>query len=134
MVVAPFPSVAPMDDINRFIKILPRKDPLMGKKETHKNKTVTIVGYVDPVDEDDSEAGVVISTDNDEEYLVDPNKQGRRLLNLLGEKIRAQGTVAQTEDGENQISITAFEVLEYQETSEDDDYSEPDTYFDRYED
>ena len=106
----------------------------MGKKETHKNKTATIVGYVDPIDEDDSEAGVVISTDNDEEYLVDPNKQGRRLLNLLGEKIRAQGTVAQTEDGENQISITAFEVLEYQETSEDDDYSEPDTYFDRYED
>lgn len=106
----------------------------MGKKSNLKNKTITITGYVDPVDEDDSEAGVVISTDDDEEYLVDQNKQGRRLLNLLGEKVKAQGTVTQMEDGENQISITAFEVLEYEETSEDDDYSEPDAYFDRYED
>ena len=99
-----------------------------------KNRQATIVGYVDPIDEDDSEAGVVISTDNDEEYFVDENKQSRRLLNLIGEKIRAQGTVTQTEDGENRIFINSFEVLEYEETSEDDDFSEPDTYFDRYED
>jgi len=127
-------AVAPKGDNDHFIKLLLRKDPPMGKKTNLKNKTITITGFVDPVDEDDSESGVVISTDNDEEYLVDQNKQGRRLLNLLGERIKAEGTVTRTEDGENQISITAFEVLEYEETSEDDDYSEPDTYFDRYED
>jgi hypothetical protein len=103
-------------------------------KTIRKNTLVTIVGYVDHMDEDDPEAGIIISTEDDKAYRVDLNRQGRRLLNLIGEQVKAQGTVTQTEDGENRISITKLEVLEWEETYEDDSYDEPDDYFDRYDD
>ena len=103
-------------------------------KISKENIPETIVGYVDPIDDDDPDAGVLISTQDHETYLVDLNKQGRRLLNLIGEKVQAQGTVTQTEDGENRISISRLEVLEWEESYEDDSYGEPDDYFDRYDD
>ena len=85
--------------------------------KTTKNSQVTIVGYVDTIDEDDQEAGIIISTDDNEEYLVDLNKQGRKLLDLIGEEVKVHGAVTQTEGGENRISVTKFEVLDYKETS-----------------
>ena len=87
-----------------------------------KNRQVTIVGYVDPIDEDDHDAGIVISTEDDEEYLVYLNKQGRKLLDLIGEEVKVHGTVTQTEDGEIQISIAKFEILDFEETDEEDLY------------
>ncbi len=103
--------------------------------KTNKGNTpVTIVGYVDHIDEDDPEAGIIISTEDDKTYLVELNRQGRRLLNLIGEQVKAKGTVTQTEDGENRIFINKLDVLEWEETYEDDPYDEPDDYFDRYDD
>jgi len=90
--------------------------------KTTKNRQVTIVGYVDPIDEDNHDAGIIISTNDNEEYLVDLNKQGWKLLDLIGEEVKVQGAVTQTEDGENRISVTKFEVLDYKETNEEDLY------------
>ena len=90
--------------------------------KTTKNRQVTIVGYVDPVDGDDHKSGIIISTNDNEEYLVDLNKQGRKLLGLIGEEVKVHGAVTQTEDGENRISVTKFEVLDFKETSEEDLY------------
>ena len=92
-----------------------------------KNRQMTIVGYVDPMDEDDHDTGIVISTDDDEEYMVYLNKQGRKLLDLIGEEVKVHGTVKQTEDGENQITITKFEILDFEETDEDDE--DEDSYY-----
>ncbi len=88
-------------------------------KINKRNGPVTIIGYVDLIDEDDAGAGIIISTEDHEAYRADPNEQGQRLMNLIGEKIQAQGAVTQTEDGENRISVTKFEILEWQETYED---------------
>ena len=87
-----------------------------------KNRQVTIVGYVDPVDGDDHKSGIIISTNDNEEYLVDLNKQGRKLLDLIGEEVKIHGSVTQTEGGENRISITKFEVLDFKEADEADLY------------
>ena len=84
-----------------------------------KSRRVTIVGYIDPVDEDDHDAGIVISTDDDEAYLVHLNKQGRKLSDLIGEEVKVHGTVTQTDDGEDEISITRFEVIDFEETYDD---------------
>ena len=87
-----------------------------------RNRPEKIVGYVDPIDGNDHDAGIIISTDDNEEYLVALNKQGRKLLDLIGEKVKAQGAVTQAEDGENRISVTKFEVLDYKEADEEDLY------------
>jgi len=101
-------------------------------KPSKRNRPVTIVGYIDPIDKNDQEAGIIISTEYDEEYLVDLNKQGRNLLDLIGEKVKAQGAVTQTKDGENRISVAKFEVLDYEETYADDAYYQDDEDFEDY--
>lgn len=90
--------------------------------KTTKSRKVTIVGYVDPIDEDDSDAGIVISTDDDEEYLVHLDRQGRRLLDLIGEEVKVHGSVTRTDDGEDKISINKFEVIDFEEIDGDELY------------
>ena len=90
--------------------------------KTIKNRQVTIVGYVDPIDKDNHDAGIIISTNDNEEYLIDLNLQGRKLLDLIGEEVKVHGAVTQTEGGENRISVAKFEVLDYKETYEEDLY------------
>ena len=65
-------------------------------------------------------------------YLVDLNKKSRNLLDLIGEKVKAQGAVTQTKDGGNRISVTKFEVLDYEETYEADAYYQDDEDFEDY--
>jgi len=100
--------------------------------KTAKNRQVTIVGYVAPIDEDDHDAGIIILTDDNEEYLVDLNKQGRKLLDLIGEEVKVHGAVTQTEGGENRISVTKVEAIDYEETYEKDlyypDYDDPERF------
>ncbi|HIJ56094.1 MAG TPA: hypothetical protein HPQ03_08205 [Deltaproteobacteria bacterium] len=97
-----------------------------------RNRLVTIVGYIDPIDEDDHEAGAMISTENNEEYMVEINKQSRKLLDFIGEEVKVQGAVTETEDGEKRILITKFEIIDYEETYEDDTYNQADGSYERY--
>ena len=88
------------------------------------NKLETIVGYVEET-EDDDVVGVVISTD-EEPYIVEMNKQGRRLLQEVGSEVEATGEVSRDKDGNKTISIREYEVFE----DEDDDYDEDDRIYD----
>ena len=99
---------------------------------TNKKRQVTIVGYIDPIEEHDHDAGLIISTDDDEEYLVHMNKQGRKLIDLIGEEVKVHGTVTRTEDGEDQISVTKFEVIDFEESYEDDLYYPDDDALERF--
>jgi len=42
-------------------------------------KEISLIGFVDPLDDDDDDTGVKISTDNDE-YIVEMNLTGKKLL------------------------------------------------------
>jgi len=88
-------------------------------KATAEGKKITLTGYVDPVDEDDQEAGIMITTDEGQEYLVEMNKQAKRLMNLLDQEVKVTGTVSKDAEGGVHISVVAFEVMEYEEDEED---------------
>jgi hypothetical protein len=90
------------------------------------NKLETIVGFVEETDEDDV-VGVIISTD-EEPYIVEMNKQGKRLLQEVGSEVEATGEVTRDKDGNKTISIRGYEVFE--DEDEDDDYDEDDRFYD----
>ena len=95
---------------------------------------VTIEGIVSAVewDEDDNVTAVAISVtiipedtteeQYTEEYLVANNKKGRELLELVGETVKATGTVETDEEGYMTIYVTDYaaikEVPEEQEPEE----------------
>ena len=85
------------------------------------NEPVTLVGYIDPVKQTNNEAGIILTTNNAETFIVELNKEGRRLMNLIDEKVQVTGTVTKTKGGKKQISVTTFNVIEYKETFEDDE-------------
>lgn len=79
-------------------------------------KEVTIVGFVREIRDDDDEVSLEISADDDD-YAVEMNKQGKKLLSLAGNDVEVTGIVTQDDDGISRISVSSFEVLE----SDDDD-------------
>jgi hypothetical protein len=85
------------------------------KKSKHTGKEVTIVGVVEEI-EDESGGGVIIATDDDD-YLVELDKQGKRLSQEVDMDVEVTGIVTKDEEGTKRISVTKFEVLE----SDDDD-------------
>ncbi|WP_285905240.1 hypothetical protein [Pseudodesulfovibrio pelocollis] len=59
----------------------------------------TIYGQILPVErEDDDEAGLMILVDGEEEFLVEPDKNGLKLMDHMDQWVTAQGTV--TEEGD----------------------------------
>lgn len=96
-----------------------------GKETT---RLTTIVGYVEEIEEDDN-IGAIIYTD-DEDYIVEMNKQGRTLLDEAGSEVRVTGTVSKDKDGTKRIAVLRFEVLE----TEDDEDEEYDEEYEEYDD
>ena len=91
----------------------------MTKKKKSQEKT-TIIGFVDPQDEDDDNSGLIISTE-DEEYVVNMDKTGEKLLNMIDEEVQVTGRVSIAEDGTKSITVMSFENAPYGEDDEDDD-------------
>ena len=99
----------------KIAQLLKRKETMAGKST---NKPITIVGYVDPVDEKDRNEGIVITTDEGEEFIVELDKEGQRLVNMIGERARVSGIVTTVKGGKNLISVSRFKILEYEEELE----------------
>lgn len=101
------------------------------KKNKKAGKEMTVVGFVREIEDDDDVLGLEISTDEDD-YVVELNKEGKKLFDLVDRDIEATGIVTEDEDGLARITISSFEVLE----TEDDYDDEDDDRFldDRYDD
>lgn len=94
------------------------------KKAKKPQKEVTLVGFVSPIEEDDTVVGIEISTDDDN-YLVELNKQGKKLFNHLDEDVEVKGIVTKDEDDNYKITVNSFEVLETEDDEIDnDDYDD----------
>lgn len=85
------------------------------KKTKHTGKEITIVGVVEEYEEDEG-TGLIIATDDDD-YIVEPNKQGKRLSQEVDMDVEVTGFVTKDGDGTQRITVTRYEVLE----SDDDD-------------
>ncbi|MFZ0131366.1 MAG: hypothetical protein WAK95_02410 [Desulfobacterales bacterium] len=79
---------------------------------------VTLIGFVDPLDDDDDNTGVKISTDEDE-YIVEMNRTGKKLLNMIDEEIEATGSVSLDSTGAKIFSVTSYDYAPYDENEED---------------
>jgi hypothetical protein len=90
------------------------------KKERSARDEITIIGFVDPLDDNDDNSGVMISTENDE-YIVEMNQSGERLLNLIDEEVQVTGRLSLAEDGTKSIAVTHFDNVPYDGEDEDDD-------------
>ncbi|MEJ2657037.1 MAG: hypothetical protein P8012_07535 [Desulfobacterales bacterium] len=99
------------------------------KKAKHAGKQITIVGVVEEYEEDEG-TGLIIATDDDD-YLVEPNKQGKRLSQEVDMDVEVTGFVTKDGDGTQRITVTRYEVLESDDDEDDDeilydDYDEDD--------
>jgi hypothetical protein len=98
------------------------------KKAKQTGKEMTIVGVVEEYEEEGG-IGLVIATD-DEDYLVEHNKQSKMLSREVDSDVEVTGYVSKNSDGTKRITVTSFEVLDF-----DDDADEPyDDDDDRYDD
>ena len=90
----------------------------MMKQGRKAKKKITIIGFVDPLDDDDDNSGVMISTDN-EEYIVEMDQTGEKLLNMIDEEVQVTGQLSIAEDGTKSIVVTHVEYAPYDGEDED---------------
>jgi len=78
-----------------------------------KDVEATISGIITPVEWDDYDdvTGVAIQTSDEEEYLVDKNKKGEELLELIEQEVEVSGLVKKDEDDNFIIKIHEYSVL-----------------------
>lgn len=92
-------------------------------------KEVTVIGFVTATEWDDNDhvVAIEISTDDDN-YMVDNNKQGEELFDFLDEEVEVAGFTREDRDGGKWIFVTSYEVLDEEDDEEYDDYEEDDEY------
>jgi hypothetical protein len=89
------------------------------KKAKHTGKEMTIVGVVEE-NEEAGGTGVIIVTDDDD-YVVELNKQGKRLAQEVDMDVEVTGFVTKNGDGTKRISVMDFEVLESDDEDDEDE-------------
>jgi hypothetical protein len=80
----------------------------------HESTLKTIRGLVVPVgwDEKGNVTVTAISTNFEEEYLIDQNVWGEALLAFLRQRVKVSGFIIQNSNGKKVITVKHYEVLE----------------------
>ena len=88
------------------------------KKTIILNQEETIIGIIKEIDDNDNSA-IAILVDG-EYYIVEMNKQGKKLLDEIESKVEATGSIKTDPDGINRITVNYFEVFEPEDDFFDD--------------
>ena len=107
----------------------------MQKKRKNIAKEMTITGFVEEFDSIEDGIGILIAADDDEIYVVEPNKKGRKLSAFIDERVKVTGLVTKDRDGLKYINVSTFNVFEdiedYQDYEDDDrSYDDDELKFD----
>ena len=107
----------------------------MKKMRKSMTKEMRITGIVEEFDSIQDGVGILIAADDEENYVVEPNKNGKKLASFLDDKVKVTGLVTRDRDGLKYINVTSFEVFEDTEDyfdNDDDDrfYDDRDLKFD----
>ena len=80
----------------------------------NEDRQATIRGLVVPVEwnEKGNVTATAISTNYEEEYLIDQNAWGEALLAFLRERVKVSGSIIQNKNGKKIITVSKYEVLE----------------------
>ena len=95
---------------------------------SNEGKLKTIIGYVGETEDDDAVRLTILS--DEEDYIVEMNKQGKKLLQALDCEVRASGRIQRNRDGGNMIAITKFEIIDDDYEDYEDDEDDDDSYDD----
>jgi len=95
----------------------------MARTKPKKNKFQTIRGVISAadVDDDDRVIGVRITTDDDDEYMIDPYGKGEFLNDMVGEYVAIKGIV-HNDDGDYSLEVRKFALLDGEEEEIEDDF------------
>jgi hypothetical protein len=97
------------------------KESKMARKGFQKEDLTTIEGFVEEVDSENGNTGLVIF-DGDKDYHVVLDKKGRKLENHLGDEVEVSGILSE-QDGELWLKVTYFQLVDYfDDRDEYDDY------------
>lgn len=95
------------------------------KKTKILNAEETIIGIIKEIDDDENSAIAILA--DGEFYIVDMNKQGKKLLDEIESKVEATGFIKTDPEGINRITVTYFDVFEPEDDFADDyDYDNDD--------
>lgn len=100
----------------------------MAKVAEEKTKEASISGWVEEVELEDGNTGVLIN-DGEEDYYVVMDKQGKKLLDHVDEEVEVTGQISK-KSGELSIKITHFELFDDDEDYEDYDDDDGDDRWD----
>ena len=91
---------------------------------------VIITGYVRATDWDwqDDVSGISLETQDDEEYVIDPNELEESLFLEVDCEVELTGIVEQDHDGIKRISVISYKSLSDPLDWEDEDYEYEDEY------
>jgi len=95
-------------------------------------ETVTISGYIDEYEIDEDTYGLIITTNNTDEYIVTLDRVGKELFEYVDEELEVTGEVSINKEGEQVIKVKNYVVPEYDYDYDDDDDDQWDS--DRYDD
>ena len=73
-------------------------------------KQVTLVGFVYEIEERGWVKGIAIST-GDDDYFIEMNEMGEKLLNEVENDIEVTGIVTIAPEGDKRILVTDYKVL-----------------------
>ena len=88
------------------------------KKTLILNQEEIIIGIIKEIDDDDISAIAILA--DGEYYIVEMNKQGKKLLDEIESKVEATGSIKTDPDGTHRITINFFEVFEPEDDFFDD--------------
>ena len=84
---------------------------------------IVLIGFVYEIENRGHFKGIAIST-GEEDYFVELNEQGQRLLKEIENDVKVTGFIAKGLNGTNRLTVTAFEVLNQEDYSSDNYRSE----------
>jgi len=84
----------------------------------------TVRGLVLPVeqDEDGNLVRCSIITDDDDEFEVHDDDQGRELCLYVDEEVVAKGIVRYDQDGPDRMRVDSFRTVEWEDDLDEDEY------------
>ncbi len=92
----------------------------MAKKEKPRKNEITVNGYVEEVELEDGNTGLLIN-DGEEDYYIVMDKIGKKLMDYIDEEVEATGDLSRKR-GDLVLEVVRFNLMDdYEDMSDEDD-------------
>lgn len=81
-------------------------------RKRKRERSITGIIVPEDWDKEDRVVRVAVKTAFHEEYIVEHNQQGRQLLFLIDQRVRARGWIRERLDGSMSITVSTYDLME----------------------